>query len=165
MSSRLPSSLTTDAARLIGPADVARVARRASPGLAPGESVVLLLLTDENRPFHQICVPRSSSAAQCPEPRAVFAAAFLNNCSRIVIAHSQTARASGPIVPTAEDYDHAAQLILGGHLLHITVIDYVLFNEDAECSLRLDHSDHLYLYRKHMRALRTLSLTAEPCRN
>jgi DNA repair protein RadC len=160
----MPSSLTTDAARLIGPADVARAARRASPGLAPGESVVLLL-TDQNRPFHQICLPRSSSTAHGPEPRAVFAAAFLNHCSRIVIAHSQTARASGPIVPTAMDYDHAAQLILGGHLLHITVIDYVLFNEDVECSLRLHHSDHLYLYRKHMRALRTLSLTAEPCRN
>lgn len=159
-----PTCSFSEAPRIIGPTDVARMARRYTPSLAPGETLVLLL-TEQNIPVHQVCLPISQSPERRPEPREVFAAAFLNICFRIVIAHSHAARASGLIVPSAEDLDRAAQLILGGQLLNVQVIDYVLFNQDHVCSLLLQHSEQLYLYRKQLRAVRTTALTSEPCLN
>ena len=83
-------------------------------------------------------VSHGTVSSSLVHPREVFKAAILNNAHCVVVAHNHPA---GSIDPSREDLDTTRQLIAGGKLLGIEILDHLIVSFRGVTSIRESHSD------------------------
>ncbi|HEY9683267.1 MAG TPA: JAB domain-containing protein [Drouetiella sp.] len=86
---------------------------------------------------HQI-VSRGTLSASLVHPREVFKAAILGNSHSIIVAHNHP---GGSTEPSTDDLDTTEQLIKGGKLLGISVLDHIIVSSKGLNSLRETHPE------------------------
>lgn len=101
------------------------------------EEFKILLLNQANRVLG-IRHVSTGGAAACPvDPKIVFQAALKANAAGIILCHNHP---SGNLEPSSQDRDLTKQLINGGKLLAIRVIDHIILSSDSYYSF-MDEGD------------------------
>lgn len=117
---------------IAGPAPLA-AATRALIGDFDREAFVVLHLSAKHKIVSLEVVSIGTLSATLVHPREVFKGALLANCSAIALAH---AHPSGDPTPSNEDLALTRQLMEGGELLGIRVVDHVVLGDENHVSLR-----------------------------
>ena len=90
---------------------------------ADRENFVVMLLDQKNKVIGINTVSVGSLGAAIVHPREVFKPAILSNCAAIILGHNHP---SGDPYPSPEDRKTTGQLVEGGKLLGITVLDHII---------------------------------------
>lgn len=91
------------------------------------ESFYALFLNRANRILGYLKVSEGGISGTVADPRLIFATALKVNASSIVIAHNHP---SGNTEPSAADKNLTKQIVEGGKLLEITVLDHLILTAD-----------------------------------
>jgi DNA repair protein RadC len=94
---------------------------------SPKEQLRGLYLNSRYEVIHDEIISVGSLTANIVHPREVFRPALENGAVAIIIAHNHP---SGSLEPTAEDIAITKQLIMGGKLLGIEVLDHLIIAKD-----------------------------------
>ncbi len=106
-----------------------------SIGLSEKEQLRALYLSSRYHVVHEEVVSVGSLTANIVHPREVFQPAILHSAVAVIIAHNHP---SGSLEPTAADIDVTAQLIDGGNLLGIQLLDHLIVTSSGYLSLMED---------------------------
>ncbi len=122
---------------------VVRTARQAYDHLKPmgdlqKEQLRALYLGSRYQVVHEEIVSIGSLTANIVHPREVFQPAIIYGAVAVVIAHNHP---SGSLEPTAADIDVTAQLIDGGKLLGIQLLDHLIIAGNKYLSLLENTTD------------------------
>ncbi len=96
------------------------------------EEMRVLLLDWMNKVLGIFLVSVGGLAGTVCDPKVVFQAALKANASSIILAHNHP---SGNLKPSDADMKLTKQLIKGGELLDIKVLDHLILSAEAYCSL------------------------------
>ena len=130
------------------PRDVLRCLQQITPGLMPGESLVLFL-DREQQVLTYLHMAYDPFCPIGPSIQNIFRDAFARQASRLVIVTSHPSCRTGPFIPAGDYVQHAAKCSLAGQLLDLRLIDYLVCNTTDTQSLLLDFRDELYRYALH----------------
>lgn len=83
-------------------------------------------------------VSKGSVSASLVHPREVFKAALLANTYAVIVAHNHP---GGSRTPSKEDLETTEQLVKGGKLLGVTVIDHIIVTVNGISSIRESHPE------------------------
>lgn len=117
--------------QITGPKDVCRLLRGA--GNADRESFYALHLDRHNRVIGIEEVSRGTVGGVEVHPRETFKSAFLTNASGLIVAHNHPSALTDP---SAQDRELTRQLVDGGRLLGVPVLDHVIVGADDCHSMR-----------------------------
>lgn len=112
----------SDPVILYGPADVSKFLDFLRE--APEENFIAIHVNARNEVIGMQEVSRGTLTSSLVHPREVFKAAILNNAHAVFLAHNHPSGSS--LKPSIEDIDVTKQLIAGGELLGIRVIDHLI---------------------------------------
>lgn len=121
-----------DGDKIVGPADVARVAGPLFDGL-DREQFVVLLLNTRNRVIGSNVVSLGTLDASIVHPRETFKAAVILGASAIIMVHNHP---SGDPTPSREDLAITKRMVKAGEVLGIAVLDHVILGEGCHFSLK-----------------------------
>jgi len=100
--------------------------------LATVEQFLVLGLNARNRIDSLHVVSEGSLTASIVHPREVFRRAILNGNASIILAHNHP---SGDPTPSKDDMDITKELVEGGKLLQIRVLDHIIVGDGHYTSL------------------------------
>jgi DNA repair protein RadC len=100
------------------------------------EMILSVMLTVKNDLIGVETVSIGSITASTTTPRDVFKSAILANAVSIIVCHNHP---SGELVPSKNDIELTKQLIAGGELLGIKVLDHLIVSNQGYKSLRDYH--------------------------
>ena len=100
------------------------------------EMILSVMLTVKNDLIGVETVSIGSITASTTTPRDVFKSAILANAVSIIVCHNHP---SGELVPSKNDIELTKQLIAGGELLGIKVLDHLIVSDQGYKSLRDHH--------------------------
>lgn len=92
------------------------------------EKIVIFWLSAKNRVTGFEIISIGDSTSTIINPREVFRAAIVNHCVKIIIAHNHP---SGNLEPSREDISITKQLVQGGKILDIKILDHIIFTDDG----------------------------------
>lgn len=84
--------------------------------------------------YHE--VSHGTLSSSLVHPREVFKAVLLSNAHAVLVAHNHP---SGSLTPSAEDLETTKQLVAGGKLLGVPVIDHIIVSYVGIQSIRENH--------------------------
>jgi DNA repair protein RadC len=90
------------------------------------QQVKVMLLNRAHKIIGIVSIAKGGVHAITIDPKLIFAAALTGLASSIIIAHNYT---SGNVSPSDEHIDKARQLVEGGKILGIRVIDYLVISQ------------------------------------
>jgi DNA repair protein RadC len=100
------------------------------------EMLLSVMLTVKNDLIGVETVSIGSITASTTTPRDVFKSAILANAVAIIVCHNHP---SGELIPSKNDIEITKQLIAGGELLGIKVLDHLIVSNQGYKSLRDYH--------------------------
>jgi DNA repair protein RadC len=100
------------------------------------EMFLSVMLTVKNDLIGVETVSIGSITASTTTPRDIFKSAILANAVAIIVCHNHP---SGELVPSKNDIELTKQLIAGGELLGINVLDHLIVSNQGYKSLRDYH--------------------------
>jgi DNA repair protein RadC len=100
------------------------------------EMILSIMLTVKNDLIGVETVSIGSITASTTTPRDVFKSAILANAVAIIVCHNHP---SGELIPSKNDIEITKQLIAGGELLGIKVLDHLIVSNQGYKSLRDYH--------------------------
>jgi DNA repair protein RadC len=119
------------------PAKIAEYYNNAIKGIYPHnetvESFVVILLNTRRKIQGHFIVSTGILDTLLVHPREVFKGAIVANAAAIILMHNHP---SGDPAPSEADIKVTRDLIRGGQLLKIEVLDHVIMGENRHCSLR-----------------------------
>src|SRR5262245_38038082 len=111
--------------RIEGPQDVYE---RCGPGLRdlPHEEFHLLLLNTQHGLIRELIVTRGTLDTSLVHPREVFRTAIAENAAALILVHNHP---SGDPVPSPQDREVTAQLVVAGQVIGIPVLDHIVIGD------------------------------------
>jgi len=98
----------------------------------PGRFILIVLLDRAHTVIGLAQISVGGLAASIVEPRSVFKAAIEANAASIILCHSHP---SGNLEPSREDIRITRQLVEGGKLMGIPILDHIIIAEKSHTSL------------------------------
>jgi DNA repair protein RadC len=97
------------------------------------ENLVVVMLTTRRKIKGHVVVSQGILDTLLAHPREIFRAAIVASAAAIVVMHNHP---SGECEPSEADVKVTRDLIKGGQLLKIDVLDHVIIGANKHCSLR-----------------------------
>lgn len=127
-------SRVSDVKQIKQPTDVAEMVKAYLQGV-DREHFVVVMLDTKNKVIGINTVSIGSLAMSIAHPREVFKPAILANAASIILAHNHP---SGDPSPSNEDIKVTKNLVEGGQLLNIGVLDHIILGDTHYLSMKAE---------------------------